>query len=466
MLGFLICYQTKQAYPVSQVVILMVMGEKMISELLEKAQEVLKRNDRGTWTVPASDLYPHQWLWDSCFIAIGRRHINIKRAQTELESLLRGQWDNGMLAHIIFAPGDNYSRDRDLWNSRVNSQAPRAIATSGLTQPPMMAEAVIRIGEKLEPTERRDWYKKLLPALIKYHQWLYGERDPHESGLITVVHPYETGLDDSPPWIISIRRYCWPWWVRLAGVLNTEWLFNLFRRDTGRIPAGQRMSNIESLAYWYSISRLRRLAYDSRRILKHEKLLVEDLAFNCIAIRANAHLRSIADEAGQKIPEKLSSNMKNAETALENLWDDNSNCYFSRDVTSKQLIKEPTIAALLPLYTGCISRQRAERLVVLLRDRDFFKLPYPISSLPKTSSYFNPQKYWQGPSWLNTNWLIIDGLMRYGYRVEAEHIKTASLELVAKNGPREYFNPITARGLGAANFSWTAALTIDLLKTN
>ena len=65
--------------------------------LLEKAISVLAQNDRGDHTVPAKDLYPHQWLWDSCFISIGLRYYDLVRAQQELLSLLKCQWSNGML---------------------------------------------------------------------------------------------------------------------------------------------------------------------------------------------------------------------------------------------------------------------------------------------------------------------------------------------------------------------------------
>ncbi|MEK7561630.1 MAG: glycoside hydrolase, partial [Patescibacteria group bacterium] len=68
------------------------MDEEQQKELLRAAEEVLKTNDRGSFTVPAADLYPHQWLWDSCFVAIGLRHLDLERAQAELTSLLRGQW--------------------------------------------------------------------------------------------------------------------------------------------------------------------------------------------------------------------------------------------------------------------------------------------------------------------------------------------------------------------------------------
>jgi glycogen debranching enzyme len=84
--------------------------------------------------------------------------------------------------------------------------------------------------------------------------------------------------------------------------------------------------------------------------------------------------------------------------------------------------------------------------------------------VPKSSAYFDPFKYWQGPSWVNTNWMIIDGLIRYGFGLEAKELELKTLQLVAKSGMFEYFNPLNARPAGAADFSWTAALTIDLIK--
>ncbi len=89
---------------------------------------------------------------------------------------------------------------------------------------------------------------------------------------------------------------------------------------------------------------------------------------------------------------------------------------------------------------------------------------FPLASVPKDSAYFQPKRYWQGPTWLNTNWLIADGLRRYGYNEEAAFIEEKSVELVQKSGCYEYFSPIDGSPSGAPNFSWTAALTIDFLK--
>ena len=119
----------------------------------EQAKQILGANDRGNYTIPAENLYPHQWLWDSCFVAIGLRHIDVDRAQTELLNLVKGQWSNGMLPNMIFSNEPEYRRDREFWRSWISPYSPDGIATSGITQPPMLAEAVWQVGQKLTLAE-------------------------------------------------------------------------------------------------------------------------------------------------------------------------------------------------------------------------------------------------------------------------------------------------------------------------
>jgi hypothetical protein len=440
------------------------MAELTQVELQKEAEKVLKKNDRGKFTVPAGDLYPHQWLWDSCFIAIGLRHKDIGRAQTELTSLLRGQWSNGMFPNIIFSGDPAHHKHRELWRSYLSPYSPESVATSGITQPPMLAEAVVRVGEKLSTAERRSWYQKMYPHLLKYHEWLYRDRDPHQEGLVLLLHPYESGLDNSPPWISELRKHSMPWWVRLIEKLHLDSLVNLVRRDTKRVPPGQRMSNIEAMAYWSAIHRLRRKAYNSEALLSRSLFAVEDLAYNCMLVRANKRMQEIAKSIDEKVPAWLLESAKKTEDALETLWDESTGQYYSRSFVSHKLIEEPSVATLLPLYAGTIPQERVKRLLELINRPEYFGAKWPLPSVPVSDPNFDPTKYWQGPTWVNINWMIIDGLRRYGYQKEALHLKKQTLDLVKKSGFYEYFNPKDGSPAGAPNFSWTAALIIDLLK--
>lgn len=433
-------------------------------DLIGSAKAVLEMNDQGMYTAPARTMYPHQWLWDSCFSAIGWRHIDIDRAKMEILSLLDGQWHNGMVPNMIFLPGPQYARDRMVWNSRISPESPDDMDTSGITQPPMLAEAVIRIGEKLKRAERRSWYKQVYPALLAYHEWIYADRDPHQEGLALLIHPWETGLDNTPPWMQEMHEHQLALWIRAVKVLHLSPVFTLFRRDTKYLPAAQRMSTPDALGLFSTQRRLRRKGYAIEKVLRHSLFSIEDLAFNCIFIRANEHLRTIAAYIKQDIPEELLLSMQRTETALEKLWDPYSGQYYSRDFTTHHLLKQSTVATLLPLYAGNLTKERAKQLVRLLENQHLFGTSYPVPSVPPNSGYFNPVCYWQGPTWINMNWLIIDGLERAGYADHAEALRQSSLELVAKNGCYEYFNPQTGEPAGSPNFSWTAALALDLAK--
>jgi hypothetical protein len=438
-------------------------SQRSRENFIKEAKAVLENNDQGSYTIPAIGLYPHQWLWDSCFIAIGQRNYNVERAQLEILSLLRGQWSNGMLPHIIFSSEASFKRDRNLWRSKINPYSPDTPSTSGMTQPPMVAEAVVKIGEKLSISERRSWYRMVYPSLVNYHQWLYQDRDPHQEGLVLQIHPWETGLDNTPPWMSELHDHLLPWWIRLIEKSHLQWVITFFRRDTHMVAVEERFSNIEGLALYDAQRRIRRKGYNTNKILDHSLFAIEDLTFNCVFIRANEHLLRIAKSIKEEVPKELEENIERSRSALDQLWDPYASQYFSRDFITHRLIKVPSIAAFMPLYSGCVSEERAKAIVALLENHLLFGLPYPVPSVPANSSWFKPMNYWQGPTWVNTNWLIIDGLKRYGYHQLAQKLTDTTLELVSRHGFHEYFNPINGHKAGADNFSWTASLTIDFL---
>ncbi len=432
-------------------------------ELTEAAKIVLDENNRGNFTVPAEPLYPHQWLWDSAFIAIGLRHYDVDRAKAELLHLLEGQWADGMISHVIHA-GKKSARDANIWRSWMNPNAPDHTSTSGITQPPILAEAVTRVAKKLPKHERKSWLKLVYPNLIRYHEWLYRDRDPHNEGLVLQIHPWETGLDNSPPWMKELHDHQLPIWIQVIRSLRLAPLFNMFRNDTKIIPAKQRMSTIDALALYSVQRRLRRKNYDIKRILAHSLFAIEDLSFNAIFIRNNQLLKDIAKELKEDLPEELLENMKSTEAAFEQLWDPYAGQYYSREFVSHRLIKESSVGTLIALYAGVVPKERAEQLVRLLEDEQQFGTSFPVASCPVSSDWFNPERYWQGPAWVNVNWLIIDGLERHGFHDHADALRETTIELIEQHGFYEYFSPIDGAPAGAQNFSWTAALTIDLLE--
>lgn len=431
--------------------------------LRARAIEVLAGNLRDGYIAPARGLYVHQHLWDTCFVAIGQRHYDVEAAMAGLRRLVAAQWKNGMVPHIRFEQGWRHWWDRRVWRSRVSPSAPRGVATGGITQPPMIAEAVVRVGEVLPRNERRAWYESMYQPLVEYHMWLHFDRVLDGSRLAVQIHPWETGLDNSPPLLDLLGRTPSPWWVDLMARSSTDRLATKLRWDTKYVPAEQRSSTLEALRLYAALARIRRLRYDTDAALRRGPFAVQDLAVNSILVRANTRVREIAGEIGVPLPVHLNAAMDAHERAMHELWDAADGCYYSRDARTGQLIREPSVAVLMPLYAGNADDAHAAQLVALVSDPDAFGTPYPVPSVPPASRWFQPCRYWQGPTWINVNWLLIDGMRRYGFDDQADELRRKTLDVVAKSGFFEYYDPLTGDPAGAANFSWTAALVIDLL---
>jgi hypothetical protein len=434
-------------------------------QLTDDAKQILIANDMGGWTRPTGNgLYPHQWLWDSFFVAIGQRHYDVERAKNEVRSPFRAQWKNGMLPHIIFGDAKGYHAGPDLWRCERSPDAPDHIQTSGVTQPPMAAEAVVRVGELLTPKERRAWYTEMYPRLLRYHQWFYRERDERDDGMVVSVLSWETGMDNSPPWMEMLHQYAVGKRLELAKTLGMEQFITRFRKDTKVVPAKERISTFDLYAVYDLIKNLRRFRYSGPKMHKKHKMQVVDLTLNCILIRANQHLKAIAEAIGETLPADIRHAMRVAPHGLETMWDDETEQYYSRDAISGHLIKVPHIGTFMPLYAQELPKERVQVLRKHLHDPETYGAPFPVPSAPLNSPYFKPHCYWQGPTWVNMNWLIINGLERNHQSAEAAELRQKTIDMIAKSGFYEYFSPLDVTKAGADTFSWTAALLIDLVQ--
>lgn len=436
--------------------------------LEREARGVLAANERGDYTAPSSTHYPHQWLWDSAYVAIGLAHLDPRRAAREIDSLMAAQWANGMVPHMVFAthPGRRRGLDlgRLLWRSRLNPGAPRAARTSGITQPPVLAEAVWRVGTALDASDRDDFFGRNLPRLVQYHAWFYRERDPSGSGLVVSVHPWETGMDNSPVWTHYMRAHVPSTLADLSRRPRVRAGLRRLRGDTAGSAESERIDLEDGLRSISATRGLRRWRYGASGPPPPDVPQIQDVAVNSILIRANAILARIAAEIGASLPEGLQAAIHRAPAALMTLWDPGARLFFSRDASSQQLLRSATAASLLPLYTDGLPRDVAGTLAAHLRPGALFDAPFPVPTVPLNSSDFREVTYWTGPTWVNLNWTLVVALERAGDGEMATSLARRTIEMVSIGGIREYFSPTTGRGLGMPDFSWTAALVIDLIR--
>jgi hypothetical protein len=424
-------------------------------ELVRRARAVLDRNRAGAYTCPSVRLYPHQWLWDSCFTAIGIARFDPPRAADELRSLFRGQWDNGMLPHMIFADGSRDVGSRRVWRSRTRPGAPRDVATTCITQPPLVAVATERVAAALPRAERDAFVAELAPRVLAYHRWLFRERRIDDSPLVTIVHPWECGLDSTPPWMTALAGMELPWWLRAAEKLRLASLLRTLRYDTRQLPASERASDDDGLRMLALAVHLSHHDFDLARIPRDDRaVLVEDVTFNAFFAAANQSLRALVGDLGD-----LDPLVDAHRSALELLWHPPTDEYCSRDAVSHAPMSDRSIATFLPLLT---SDAHADALVARLQDPGAYWPRHPVPSVPLEARHFQDHRYWAGPTWVNTNWAIVEALGRRGHADLAADLTGRTLALVDEHGFAEYFSPTDGSGHGAPEFSWTAALVIDL----
>lgn len=420
----------------------------MTQALIDQAREVLRRNDRGTYTVPTHGLYPFQWNWDSALSAIGFAHFDEDRAWTEIETLFLHQWEDGNVPHIIFHELDEgYFPGPEVW------QTGRKIPTSGITQPAVTGFAVRRIFDRARDTEMaRKRAKALLPRIHTWHEWFYRNRDPQGTGLVAIIHPWESGRDNSVDWDEAFSR------------VPTEGVGDFQRRDTSHANPAHRPTDEQYKRYIWLVQHFRSLGWDNTKLHDASPFRIVDPGFNAILIRSCSDLAVLADALGEpEIAEQSRAFAAKAIAAMESLWSDKHGQYLCYDRAAGKLIDSPSVAGILPAFCA-IPLHRAKGIAARI-EKLAESAKFMIPSHDPTTPEYDGRRYWRGPAWLIVNYMVADGLRRDGQTEMAYRISRDSIRLIHESGFAEYYDPITAEPCGGGNFTWTAAMVIEILST-
>src|SRR5918998_1148026 len=285
------------------------------------AAEVLRRNDMGEWTRAAPELYPHQWSWDTGFIAVGLAHLDTGRAARELLTLFAHQWKNGKVPHIVFnpeAPPESYFPGAEHWASagRFPDAPPAPSYTSALCQPPTHAIGALRIWEVARGADEeevaRDFLRGFYPKLVRWHRYLATARDPEGSGLVTIYHPWESGTDNSPRWDLALHN------------VEVGDLPPYTRYDLQHVTdPSHRPTNAEYDRYLWLLEHLKRASYDESAIYDAHPFLVKDVLFSAILVAANQALLEIAEVVGAPPEDRVLMEgwIEGGRRGLERQWD-------------------------------------------------------------------------------------------------------------------------------------------------
>jgi alpha,alpha-trehalase len=403
-----------------------------------EAAQILRDNDRGGYTVPTKGLYPFQWNWDSCLVALGWAELDLNRAFTEIETLFSGQWPDGMVPHIVFhRPDPGYFPGPERWGTG------RRPATSGITQPPVAASCVRRLVERARDAalaERRA--RALLPKLLAWHRWFHTVRDPDATGIVTTLHPWETGMDNSPAWDEALAQ------VEVAPNLEAY-----VRKDTTHVDPGMRPTAAEYDRYMTLVQLYREHGW-RHEITRLSPFRIGDVATNCILLRADRDLLALAERFGEaEATEQLREWIARSEGAFARFVEPTSGIWRSFDQVAGQPVPAATSAGFLAFWAGLGDDALARQLEAWIA-----KAPHAVASTAPDDPRFDRKRYWRGPIWAVVNFMIAEGAREAGRTELAERIRTDTRRLIEAAGFYEYFDPIDGAGAGGAHFTWTAAM--------
>ena len=412
---------------------------------VEEAKKILLGNRKKGYTLPTNNkLYPAQWNWDSAFIALGYSHFNLDFSITEIETLLDGQWDDGMVPHILF-----HEKDTSYFPNHTTWKCGKKIPSSGITQPPILAITLKKIIENNQLND--DQNSRILKILIKikkYHEWFIKFRDPNRTGLVSILHPWESGYDNSPIWDEPMNN------------ISVDKELNYQRRDLEVSNSEERPLKIDYDRYVTIRDQFRDVNYAPNKLYELSIFNVVDVGFNSLFLKANKDLVKLLKKFKLNYDE-LDFFISKSESEIIKLYNYDSDEFVSKDLYTNKDIIIPSITNYFTLIADLKNDKLNKKIINNLKNHNLNE-KYIFSTIKSDHQTFEEKRYWRGPVWINCNWLIYEGIKNKDKEYSIK-IRNETISLIEDKGFHEYYSCNDGSVMGANNFSWSAALYLDLV---
>lgn len=364
-------------------------------------------------TYPNRKTYPHQWLWDSCFAAIAWHAVGEPgRGLRELTGALSGQLPSGFVPHMRYAFPNT-------------ERGPRSDVSS-FTQPPVFAHAArVLARDEAIPAP-------LLEQIGTGLDWLWTHRRTPD-GLLFLVHPWESGADDSPRWD--------GWVAPFLG--KDDWTRLRWRRRP-----------------WSKFDRhlLGAAIFDAEGVaIGSREFVCAPAAFNAIAAHAASEYAALSGDAS------WGARARDLATAMDTLmWNEETGLW--TDVPIVGGGAGPRTSAHVPTLDGVLGalvttdQEKAARALDQLADRARFAAPYGLAYVARDAPSYNRDAYWRGTAWMQMNYLARLTALRWSRDDLVELIRAMSVNGALASKFAEHWNPETGRGHGAVPLTWSAVV--------
>ncbi|WP_224994693.1 amylo-alpha-1,6-glucosidase [Cesiribacter sp. SM1] len=416
-------------------------------ELFDRVRKLLHENMikghcRGKeiefhYTKPSPSRYPFQFFWDTCFhvfifSALGEQEM----AKEHLISLFALQEEDGFVGHMIYWDRLRPGRSTDIFQLKPGlGRRFFQEHMSALIQPPLVAQAVAKIWDN---TGDKEFLRLMLPKLKKFFDWIARNRDFEGDGLITIISPFESGIDFKPTFDEALgmpqRKGDWRLFLRYVGVDFRNFANN----------------------------------YNLKKIYKKGYFLVKEVGFNTIYAQNLFAIASLCEAVNDPDAERYRTlGRKVVNSIISVMYDEASAAFLDVYGKENEKIKVLTPTIFFPVVLEGIPESITQKVINrhLLNSQEF-DTPFPLPSVAQNSPSFNPTEspyIWRGPTWIVNNWFLHQFLMEKGHQQEAAKLVESIRKLIEISGFREYYNPYTGQGYGAKDFTW-AGLIVDMVK--
>lgn len=238
-----------------------------------------------------------------------------------------------------------------------------------------------------------------------------------------------------------------PWYKRLAQTLQ-------FWENTRQQPNG--------LFVWFN--GVESGVDNNPAVSDRPAAITEGVDLQCYIYREYVAMSILADKLGYAkdaamYREKAAALKEKIQTQM---WSASAGTFLNIDARTGKKIDILTWTNFVPLWAGVATAPQAKQMIEehLLNPKEFWA-PYGIRTLAPNQKLYDPvHGYWRGPVWILPNYLLMHGLMNYGYNQQALELaeKTQRLlvrDLKATGGMNECYNPDTGKPEGAPHFvSW------------
>jgi glycogen debranching enzyme len=372
----------------------------------------------------------HQWLWDSGWHMICWSYRNPQNAIADLRTMLQFQQPDGFIPEVIHWGEKNIlEKLGNRFFGYSNSQY------TDLTQMPMLPYSLRAIWNA---TQDKEFLKEYVPKMVHYFDWWAKTRDPDHDGLVSIIHPWESGIDASPLY---------------------DPAHNVVNPTYGQLyPKFIKLQMKYRLKYHWNIA----------KILDANLFNFEDVGVCSVYAAGWGELGRLAQIFDSKLADHCFKEQDRFESAiLTKCWDPVRKQFISyyHQGTAEKISFMEAHQELFPLLLDKISKEQQDAILAKLTDPKLFWAKYPVPSMAMNDITFNPNQFrllWRGPLWPSTTWFVCEGLFKHGHTKILNEIVDRWIDLYKTNGIWEYYNPLTGKGEGEEGLGMSTVI-VDMI---